>query len=127
MQYLSHDFNVALLFGLFHLFGGGGRGAESVFGSGFGEGGVLFKKLMLISDDYGVHSRDSVTTLRGSIFFLDKNSMYTLSGNNIQEAHRPIEDLKTPSITHGTDGFCFPGRWLTPLLSVKLSPSFSEK
>lgn len=82
--------------------------ANKIYGFEFGEGGVLFKKLMLISDDYGVHSRDSVTTLRGSIFFLDKNSMYTLSGNNIQEAHRPIEDLKTPSITHGTESNGFP-------------------
>lgn len=76
---------------------------NKIYGFEFGDGGVLFRKVMLISDDYGAHSRESVTTMRGSIFFLDKNAMYILNGNSIQEAHRPIEDLKTPSISHGSE------------------------
>ena len=76
---------------------------NKIYGFEFGDGGVLFRKVMLISDDYGAHSRESVTTMRGSIFFLDKNAMYILNGNSIQEAHRPIEDLKTPSISHGNE------------------------
>ena len=75
---------------------------NKIYGFEFGEGGVLFKKLMLISDDYGIYSRDAVTTLRGSIFFLDKESMYVMAGNNIQEAHRPIENIKEPSLSVAT-------------------------
>ncbi len=76
--------------------------ANKIYGFEFGEGGVLFKKLMLITDDFGIYSRDAVTTLKGSIFFLDKNSMYVMAGNNIQESHRPIEDIKEPSLSVAT-------------------------
>ena len=76
--------------------------ANKIYGFEFGEDGVLFKKLMLITDDFGIYSRDAVTTLSGSIFFLDKNSMYVMAGNNIQEAHRPIENLKEPSLSVAT-------------------------
>lgn len=76
--------------------------ANKIYGFEFGQGGVLFKKLMLITDDFGIYSRDAVTTLAGSIFFLDKNSMYVMAGNNIQEAHRPIENLKEPSLSVAT-------------------------
>ena len=80
---------------------------NKIYGFEFGSGGVLFQKVMLITDDYGVHSRESVTTMSGTTFFINDKSVYTMKGNNIQEAHRPIEGINQPSITIGNEAADF--------------------